>query len=327
MAGEGAMWMSSIQVRALLLMGWEMTRMKRLSAVVFLAFFAAAACSPSSAALEVKPGSAVTLQKKDGVSVSGRLVEVKPEHLVVETAKGRTEVPRADITALKTDSAEPGREPAPAAAKPVGSTGVESARPVEAAEARDPERTIAPQARRAVEYREVTLPAGTVLSVELGTSVSSDSSNVEDTVRGTLRRAVSVGGVQAFPAGTPVSGHVTVAERSARVKGRARVAFRFTRIDPPGDAERLTMRTDTIARAAEATRKQDAAKIGGGAAGGAIIGGILGGGDGAAKGAAIGGAAGTGVVLSTRGKEVRLAAGTPVSVRLAAPLTVRIAER
>jgi uncharacterized protein YcfJ len=121
-----------------------------------------------------------------------------------------------------------------------------------------------------------------------------------------------------------VTGVVTAAERSARVKGRARVAFRFTAIDPPGDADRMSMRTDTVSRMAEATKKQDAAKIGGGAAGGAIIGGILGGGDGAAKGAAIGGAAGTGVVLSTRGKEIRLAPGTPVSVRLASPLTVRV---
>ena len=37
-----------------------------------------------------------------------------------------------------------------------------------------------------------------------------------------------------------------------------------------------------------------------------------------------GGAAGTGVVLSTRGKEVTLPAGTDLSVRLAAPLTVRV---
>jgi hypothetical protein len=84
------------------------------------------------------------------------------------------------------------------------------------------------------------------------------------------------------------------------------------------------MRTDMVSRLAPATKKQDAAKIGGGAAGGAIIGGIIGGGDGAAKGAAIGGAAGTGVVLSTRGQEIRLAPGTAVSVRLASPLTVRV---
>jgi hypothetical protein len=175
----------------------------------------------------------------------------------------------------------------------------------------------------AADYREVTVPAGTVLRVELASRVSSDSSRIEDTVRGTLRRSVTIAGVRALPAGTRLVGHVTAAERSARVKGRARVAFRFTTIDPPG-AERLAIRTATISRRAPATKKQDAAKIGGGAAGGAIIGGLLGGGDGAAKGAAIGGAAGTGVVLSTRGREVRLGPGALLSVRLTAPLTVRV---
>jgi hypothetical protein len=160
--------------------------------------------------------------------------------------------------------------------------------------------------------------------VELQSAVGSDTSKVEDAVRGTLRRGVRLEGVEVLPAGTPLTGIVTAAERSARVKGRARIAFRFTRLDPPGEAERVAIRTGVIARLAPATKKQDAAKIGGGAAGGAIIGGIIGGGDGAAKGAAIGGAAGTGVVLSTRGKEVRLGPGTPLSVTLTAPVTVRV---
>jgi hypothetical protein len=102
------------------------------------------------------------------------------------------------------------------------------------------------------------------------------------------------------------------------------VAFRFTSLDVPGDAERVSIRTGLVAREAEATKKKDAAKIGGGAAAGAVIGGIIGGGDGAAKGAAIGGGAGTGVVLSTRGKEVTLPAGTSVSVKLLEPVTIRI---
>ena len=46
--------------------------------------------------------------------------------------------------------------------------------------------------------------------------------------------------------------------------------------------------------------------------------------DGAAKGAAIGGGAGTGVVLATKGKEIRLAPGADVTSQLSAPLTVRV---
>ena len=280
-------------------------------AVILALAFAAAGCSNSSA-LEVAEGSNVTVQKKDGVTVAGRLVEVKSDQVVVETQTGeRTAVTRADIATMRAEikASEAPRAPEPAAA----TTGAGAGR--------------APQAARTPEYREVTIPAGTVLAVDLQTAVGSDTSRVEDAVRGTLRRAVTIEGVQALPAGTAVLGHVTAAERSARVKGRARVAMRFTRVDPPGDGERLTIQSAAIAREAEATKKQDAAKIGGGAAGGAIIGGLLGGGDGAAKGAAIGGAAGTGVVLSTRGKEVRLGPGTDLSVRLTAPVTVRVPVR
>ncbi|MBI2223273.1 MAG: hypothetical protein HYU53_18950 [Acidobacteria bacterium] len=172
------------------------------------------------------------------------------------------------------------------------------------------------------EYRELTLPAGTVLPVELQTTVASDASDIEDPVRATVRRAVVVDGVEAIPAGSGLSGVVTDATRSGRVKGRARVAFRFNSLEARD--ERHDVRTGVIARRAPATKKQDAAKIAVGAGAGAVIGGIAGGGDGAAKGAAIGGAGGTGVVLATRGKEVRVPAGTSLNVRLTAPITIRV---
>lgn len=171
-------------------------------------------------------------------------------------------------------------------------------------------------------YREVTLPAGTTLPLELKTAVASDKSQIEDSVRASLRRAITIDGTQVLPAGTEVIGAVTQAERSGRVKGRARVAFRFTSLNHAGD--RYDIRTESIARVAEATKGEDATKIGVGAAAGAAVGAILGGGDGAAKGAAIGGAGGTGVVLATRGKEVRLGPGADVNTKLTAPLTVRV---
>lgn len=177
------------------------------------------------------------------------------------------------------------------------------------------------------EYREVIVPAGTVLPLELKSTVGSDTSNVEDPVRATLRRAITIDGLAALPAGTAVTGHVTEATRAARVKGRGRIAFRFNQIDLPGDGARIAIQTGTVARTAPGTKKRDAAKIGAGAAGGAIVGGLLGGGDGAAKGAVIGGGAGTAVVLSTRGKEVRLGEGADLSVKLTAPLTVRVRVR
>ena len=131
-----------------------------------------------------------------------------------------------------------------------------------------------------------------------------------------------VDGREVIPAGADLAGVVTDVERSGRVKGRARVAYRFSSIEAGG--ERHDIATAPLVHAAEATTSEDATKIAIGAGAGAAIGAILGGGDGAAKGAAIGGGAGTGTVLATRGKEVRLGPGADVTTRLTAPLTLRI---
>ena len=211
-----------------------------------------------------------------------------------------------------------------AGSRPVAST---APRPT-AAHARTGSARVEPRAAapaRTVEgpvYREVTLPVGTTLSLELRSSIGSDVSEVEDPVRATLRQAVTVEGQEVLPAGTEVAGHVTEAERAGRVKGRARVAFRFTSVRH--EDERMSLRTEPIVQEAEATKGEDATKIGIGAGAGAVIGAVVGGKSGAAKGAVIGGAAGTGAVVATRGKEVRLDPGTEIPVRLVAPLSIRV---
>jgi hypothetical protein len=176
-----------------------------------------------------------------------------------------------------------------------------------------------------VEWHELAIPAGTVLPLELETALSSETAQVEAPVRAKLKQAVVVNGVTALPEGAIVSGHVTSAERAGRVKGRASLAFTFNQLR--ADNLSAAIRTAPLSYVGEASRGEDATKIGAGAVGGAIVGGIVGGGEGAAKGAAIGGAAGTGVVLATRGKEVELASGTDLAATLAAPLTIRVPVR
>lgn len=180
----------------------------------------------------------------------------------------------------------------------------------------------APEAAR---VREVTIPAGTTLTLALTSSVSSQSSNVEDPVNATLRRAIVVNGVTAVPAGAAVAGYVNEAERSGRVKGRARIGVRFTSLR--ADDTRYDIRTAAIAREARGTKKKDAVKIGAGAGAGALVGAIAGGKKGAAIGSAVGAGAGTGVVLSTRGEEVSLGRGAVVTTRLTEPITVRVRMR
>jgi hypothetical protein len=171
-------------------------------------------------------------------------------------------------------------------------------------------------------YREVTIPAGTTLRLDLASSIASDSSKVEDAVRATVREAVVVDKQTVVPKGAQLAGVVTDVADSGRVKGRARIAYRFNSLSV-GD-ERYDIATAPTSHVAPATKGEDAKKIGIGAGAGAALGAILGGGGGAAKGAAIGGAAGTGVVVATKGKEVRLGPGANVTTRLTAPVTIRI---
>jgi hypothetical protein len=171
-------------------------------------------------------------------------------------------------------------------------------------------------------YREVTVPAGTVLRLELTSAVASDTSRVEDAVRAELRQAVTVDGVEVIPSGAAVAGRITDVERSGRVKGRARIGYRFDTLSVRG--EEVDLRTAPISHVAPATKGEDATKIAVGAGAGAAIGALMGGGDGAAKGAAIGGAGGTGVVLATRGEEVRRGPGADVTTRLTEPVAIRV---
>jgi len=174
-------------------------------------------------------------------------------------------------------------------------------------------------------YREVTIPTGTTLAVELRTAVASNTSAVEDRVQGVLRRPIVVDGEEIVPAGAALSGIVTEALQSARVKGRARLALRFTSLTI--DDTPTTIGTAAIAREAAATKTEDAGKIGLGAGAGAAIGAITGGKKGAVVGTIVGGGAGTGVVLATRGDEVALASGTALTTRLTRPLVVQVLVR
>lgn len=172
--------------------------------------------------------------------------------------------------------------------------------------------------------REITLPAGTTLPVVLDTPVASNTSRAEQPITGHVSRDVAVNGVVVVPAGSEVLGNVTSARQSGKVKGRAYIGIRFTTVVPKGSAERYRIQTAAIGRTAPATKQDDAVKIGAPAAGGALIGALVGGKKGALIGAGAGAGAGTAVVLTTRGKEVGIARGTALRVRLVSPAVVRV---
>jgi hypothetical protein len=168
----------------------------------------------------------------------------------------------------------------------------------------------------------VTIPVGTPLPLELTSAVSTETARIETPVSARLRRAVTIDGTTVLPAGAVVNGEVVDVDRPGRVQGRARLGLRFTSVTVGGRREDI--RTNPVTFQGEATRGEDATKIGAGAGIGAIVGGIVGGGDGAAKGAAIGGAAGTGAVLATRGRDLELEPGANIDATLASSIDVEV---
>lgn len=173
-------------------------------------------------------------------------------------------------------------------------------------------------------FREVVVPGGTRLNLQLSTPVASDTSKVEDQVSATLAQPLVVDGTTVLPAGTIAIGTVVAAERSGRVKGRASIAIRFHELR--AEDESYAIRSSRIAREAEATKGEDAAKVGIGAGAGALVGAVAGGKKGAVVGGAVGAGAGTGVVLATRGEEVRLGAGARLTATLTEPLRLTIPD-
>jgi hypothetical protein len=171
---------------------------------------------------------------------------------------------------------------------------------------------------------QVTIPAGTVLHLRVNRGFGSAISRVEDAVPATLMSPVVIGGRTVLPAGSVASGYVVQATRPGKVKGRGRVAVRFTHITPAGEDTRYSMQTRAWAAVAPATKKKDALTIGLPAAGGAVVGGLVKGKKGAGIGALVGGGAGTAAVLSTRGKDVSIGRGATLRVPLTAPLTITV---
>jgi len=117
-----------------------------------------------------------------------------------------------------------------------------------------------------------------------------------------------------LPAGSDVLGHVVSAQRSGRVKGKARLVVSFSQVRTGSRTHRIDATGFDVT--AGSSKGKDAKIAGGAAAAGVVIGAIADGGEGALKGGLIGGAAGGAAVLATRGQEVELKAGSRYTIEL-----------
>jgi hypothetical protein len=175
----------------------------------------------------------------------------------------------------------------------------------------------------APEFVDLTVPSDAVLGLQIERTVSSELARVEDKVDARVTRDVRVSDRIAIPAGSTVRGSVTEVERGGRMKGKARLAIRFHTI-VLADGTQLPLKTEPVVREGQSPGGESAAKVGGAAIGGAILGAILGGGKGAAIGGAVGAGAGTAAAMTNDRNPATLPAGTTVTVRMQAPVTVTV---
>lgn len=166
------------------------------------------------------------------------------------------------------------------------------------------------------------IPAGTVLTVRLDQSLSSESASEGDPVRATLAEPVHIDGKVALPAGSDLRGSVMEAKEAGRVKGNGYIKLAFQSVTLPGGGQ--TAISSYWEAKAEPPRKRDTAIIGGSAAGGAILGQVIGGdSESTVEGTVIGGAIGTGIVLANKGREVSLPAGQLLLLELRNGVSVK----
>jgi hypothetical protein len=145
-----------------------------------------------------------------------------------------------------------------------------------------------------------TIPAGTPVTVRLGSQINSGKAHAGDRFDANLSRDLVVDGKTLAKAGAPAKGKVTYVKPSGRLHAPGELSLRLTSVEVNGKP--MPISTNACRAKGKSHTKSNAIKIGGGTAAGAVLGGVIGGPKGALIGAAAGGAAGTGVAAAT-GKE------------------------
>jgi hypothetical protein len=154
---------------------------------------------------------------------------------------------------------------------------------------------------------EVTIPAGTRVTVRLESAISSGSAHSGQNFNANLTRDLVVKGKTIAKAGAPVKGKVVYAKSSGRLHDPGQLTLRLTSV------QGIPLVTTSFHAKGKGHAKSNATKIGGGAAAGALLGGVFGGGKGALIGAGAGAAAGTGVAAATGKEEAVLHAESAIT--------------
>src|SRR5579872_188093 len=169
---------------------------------------------------------------------------------------------------------------------------------------------------------DLTLPAGTLITVRLTEPLSSDHNQVGDGFTAVLQQPLVADGLVVARRGQTVIGRVSVAEKAGRVKGVSRLGLELGELTLV-DGHQVPIHTEMFAHNGDTSYGRDAAGIGMTTATGAAIGAGVNGGVGAGVGAAAGVVAGTIGVLLTRGRATVVYPEMPPTFRTENPVTIQ----
>jgi hypothetical protein len=176
------------------------------------------------------------------------------------------------------------------------------------------------QPMKSAKAMPLTVPAGTLFSVNLSSAVSTKTAKVGDPIDARLASDLVVNGRTALAAGSPVRGTVTeVVSGSNKIGGVPTLAMTFDRLELE-NGQSVAINGRVVQQGKSETGK-DTAKIVGGAAAGAIIGHQVDDDKGTVIGGLLGGAAGA-VAAKKTGGEVNVPAGSTVTFSTDAPFQV-----
>ena len=168
----------------------------------------------------------------------------------------------------------------------------------------------------------LTLPTGSSIEITLGTTLTSETANIGNAWSGSIRSASVVDGRNVIPAGSSVRG--TISGVTPAEKGdRAMLDLALTSFTV-GERD-YSVHGSMESVVAGSTRERNLVAIGGAAVAGAVIGHqASNSGKGTVLGGLIGAGAATGFVSQTKGYQVVLKQGTPLTFTTSGAVVVRM---
>jgi hypothetical protein len=169
---------------------------------------------------------------------------------------------------------------------------------------------------------QVTVPAGTVITVRMIDGVDSATNRAGEEFAATLEAPIVVGNKVVIQRGADARARLVQVTSAGHIEGRSEVKLELVSISANGTT--YTVQTGYYDQQGASRGKRTAATIGGASGLGALIGAIAGGGKGAAVGAGIGAAGGGVATAATKGQQVKIPSETKLVFTLKSPFTVTL---